>query len=100
MKKIFYSCIFIFLFSCASLQEAGKALRNEKSTTTDEFLVKKKEPLIMPPDLNEVPKPRSLKEKKQNEEDKIKKILKMPQTNDKKFKSGSTEDFIIDKIRK
>ena len=42
MKKIFYSCIFIFLYSCASLEEAGKALRNEKSNTTDEFLVKKR----------------------------------------------------------
>ena len=101
MKKIFYSFAFVFIFSCASLQEAGKALRNEKSATTDEFLVKKKEPLIMPPDLNELPEPRSLKEKKQNEEDKIKKILKMPQTDEKKLKSSSsTEDFIIDKIRK
>ena len=70
MKKIFYSCIFIFLYSCASLEEAGKALRNEKSNTTDEFLVKKKEPLIMPPVLNEVPEPQYIKEKKQKEEDK------------------------------
>ena len=100
MKKIFYSCIFIFLYSCASLEEAGKALRNEKSNTTDEFLVKKKEPLIMPPDLNEVPEPQSIKEK-QKEEDKIKKILKIPQTkNRNQSSSSSTENLIIDKIRK
>ena len=101
MKKIFYSCIFIFLFSCASLEEAGKALRNEKSNNTDEFLVKKKEPLIMPPNLDEVPEPLSSKRKKQNEENNIKQILKMPQSvNNKKNSNSSTEDSIIDKIRK
>ena len=30
------------LNSCSSLGEAGKVLRNEKSTSTDEFLIKKK----------------------------------------------------------
>ena len=41
MKK-FFTAAYLFLYSCASLEEAGKALRNEKSNTTDEFLVKKK----------------------------------------------------------
>ena len=102
MKNIVFSIIaFIVLVSCSNLQEAGKVLRNEKTKTTDEFLVKKKEPLIMPPDLDKIPEPESLKNKKENEEEKIKKILKVPETSVKKNNSNSsTEELIIDKINK
>ena len=102
MKNINLLSIFLmFLVSCAGFNEAGKVLRNEKTTNTDEFLVKKKEPLIMPPNLDEVPEPLSSKRKKQNEENNIKQILKMPQSvNNKKNSNSSTEDSIIDKIRK
>tara|TARA_B100001057_G_scaffold467406_1_gene525519 strand:- start:967 stop:1275 length:309 start_codon:yes stop_codon:yes gene_type:complete len=102
MKKInLFILILLLLTSCAGLKEAGKVLRNEKTTSTDEFLVKKKEPLIMPPNLDEVPEPLSVKRKKQNEDDNIKKILKMPRSvNNKKKSNSSTEDSIIDKIRK
>ena len=102
MKNIVFPIIvFIALVSCSNLQEAGKVLRNEKTKTTDEFLVKKKEPLIMPPDLDNVPEPESLKNKKENEEEKIKKILKVPETSVKKNNSNSsTEELIIDKINK
>ena len=34
--------IITFLASCTGIKNAGKVLRNEKVTTTDEFLVKKK----------------------------------------------------------
>ena len=42
MKKIYILLISLFtLNSCGGFKEAGKVLRNEKTTTTDEFLVKK-----------------------------------------------------------
>ena len=102
MKNIFFSIIVLaFLVSCSNFQEAGKVLRNEKTQTTDEFLVKKKEPLIMPPDLDKIPEPESLKNNKENEEEKIKKILKIPKSSSVKNNSNSsTEDSIIDKINK
>ena len=56
--------------------DAGKVLRNEKTKTTDEFLVKKKEPLVFPPDYNELPKPGTKKKIKPKIDDDIKKILK------------------------
>ena len=101
MRYLIYLFL-LFLLSCNSLQEAGKVLRNEKTNTTDEFLVKKKEPLIMPPDLNEVPEPDTIKTKKEkNDEEKIKEIFKMPKSESTNIKSNSsTEDLIIDKIRK
>ena len=36
----------------------------KKLKTTDEFLVKKKDPLVLPPDYNKIPEPGSLKKKK------------------------------------
>ncbi len=102
MRKInFLIIIFFILVSCSGLKEAGKVLRNEKLTTTDEFLVKKKEPLILPPDYTELPIPGSLLEKKVDEEEKIKKILKAPrEINTNQKKNSSIEGSIIEKIRK
>ena len=42
------------LTSCGSVK---KAFNNEKKNSSDEFLVQKKSPLVMPPDYNELPNP-------------------------------------------
>ena len=75
-------------------------MRNEKTTTTDEFLVKKKEPLVLPPNYNELPEPNSLKKQEIGEDEKIKKILKSS-TSTKENKKGitSVEKKIIDRIK-
>ena len=55
----------------------------------------------MPPDLNKIPEPQSIKNNNQNEENKIKNILKMPSSSvNKKNSNTSTEDSIIDKINR
>ena len=77
MFRIYLLLLICFLTSCSSFNEAGKILRNEKITTNDEFLVKKKEPLILPPDYKKMPVPGSVL-KENNEKEKIKKILKAP----------------------
>ena len=91
----------LILLSCAGFQDAAKVLRNEKINSTDEFLVKKKEPLVLPPDYSKIPEPGSLSKKKEvKNEDRIKKILKAPSTRDSnKNNSSSVEETIIDKIR-
>jgi hypothetical protein len=43
-----------FLLGCQSLQ---KSFVPTKKTGSDQFLVKKKSPLVMPPSYNELPKP-------------------------------------------
>ncbi len=103
MKKIIFLIIALFaLNSCGSLKDTGKILRNEKITNTDEFLIKKQEPLILPPDYNEIPTPGSLSKKNQSDNSKIKKILKSPQEKsiNNKSQSSSVEDRIINRIRK
>ena len=71
MKKINFLLITLFLTtSCGSFKEAGKVLRNEKQSSTDEFLVKKREPLILPPEYDKIPEPNSdtKSEKEKNDE--------------------------------
>ena len=49
----------ILLVSCG---DVGKALRNEKTITTDEFLVKRG-PLVLPPNYEEIQKPDTIYKK-------------------------------------
>ena len=94
--------VYFLLISCGTLGESGKVMRNEKIKTTDEFLVKKRNPLVLPPDYENIPEPGSISDKKDNnEEENIKKILKAPKTEDaSKNKPSSIEESIIDRIRK
>ena len=48
-KKIILLSFLYILTSCGTLKEAFK---NQKKDSSDEFLVEKKSPLIMPPDYN------------------------------------------------
>ena len=101
MKNIRILLITFLLFvSCAGLKDAGKVLRNEKITTTDEFLVKKKDPLVLPPDYDKIPEPGTISKKKIDEEDKIKNILNAPKVENEKKQSSSIEESIITQIRK
>ena len=97
--KIKFILIIILLTGCGSFNEAGKALRNEKIKTTDEFLVQKKGPLVLPPDYKEIPAPETMIKKDENPKNKIKKILKAPKINSKPG-TKSLEKSIIEKITK
>tara|TARA_B100000963_G_scaffold278736_1_gene247170 strand:+ start:238 stop:546 length:309 start_codon:yes stop_codon:yes gene_type:complete len=92
--------LFVILYSCGGLKDAKRVLSNEKINNTDEFLVKKKEPLILPPDYDKIPSPDSKIENLDNKID-IKKILKAPKNetikSSEKFKS--LEKSILEKIK-
>tara|TARA_B000000609_G_C23995696_1_gene252198 strand:+ start:224 stop:535 length:312 start_codon:yes stop_codon:yes gene_type:complete len=103
MKNLtFILSIIILLTSCGGISDAGKVLRNEKIKTTDEFLVKKRNPLVLPPNYEEIPEPGTeLRKKKETDEENLKKILKAPKTdNMRQNKSSSVEESILYKIRK
>ncbi len=86
MKKLIF--LLILITGCNTFKDVGKVMRNEKTTTTDEFLVKKKEPLVLPPNYNELPEPNSLKKQEIGEDEKIKKILKSSTSTKKKQKGN------------
>ena len=61
MQKILNKIIIIIFFlitACASSwEDIKKGLGGAKRTSTDEFLVRKKEPLVMPPKWKNLPEP-------------------------------------------
>ena len=104
MKKIktvlISFCFLLLLNSCGSFSEVGKVMRNEKIKSTDEFLVKKRDPLSLPPDYDVMPEPGSINSKK-IDKNSIDQILKMP-NEEQSFKKGNAaiEESIINQIRK
>jgi len=102
-KLLILVCSFsILLNNCSSFSEAGKVLRNEKKAGTDEFLIKKKEPLTLPPNFSKIPKPDSIKKKVESEQNNIERILRMPESkpDSNQAKSSSTEESILNQIKK
>ena len=54
LKIFILFSLFLYLSSCGTVK---KAFSNQKKNSSDEFLVEKKSPLIMPPDYNKLPIP-------------------------------------------
>ncbi len=90
-------CIFVFLSSCSTLKEG---FTNQKKNNSDEFLVEKKSPLVMPPDYNELPIPNEEKTENTNE---IKSLISKSKNNEIKEnldeKNLSFENSILKKIK-
>ena len=57
-KKIIYILsLLLFLTSCGTFDSIKRGLTGEKRQSSDEFLIKKKDPLILPPDFDILPTP-------------------------------------------
>ena len=57
-KRVNYILLLVFLTSCANSWDSVKrGLTGTKKNSADEFLVKKKDPLILPPDFENLPTP-------------------------------------------
>ncbi len=66
-KFFLVSIIFIFLNGCGgSWGEFKETMSGQKVTNTDEFLIKKKDPLVLPPEYEKLPLPKTGKQKKSN----------------------------------
>jgi len=101
MKQFkFYILIAIVLLfsSCSSLKEG---FVNQKKNNSDEFLVEKKSPLVMPPDYNELPIPNE--ENISTESNEIKSLISKSNNGEIEDnfdeKSSSFEGSILEKIK-
>ena len=56
-KTIYILTIIFFVTSCETMHSAKRALTGEKKVSTYEFLIQKKDPLIFPPDYENLPTP-------------------------------------------
>ena len=100
MKKLKFLIFVLFLNACTSVEDAAKVLRNEKIQNTDEFLVEKRKPLVLPPDFSEIPEPGSITSNNNKKETNIKEILNVDEEKTQSSKSSSVEDSILKNIRK
>ncbi len=98
MYKIINLLIIIFFVtSCQSLQTAKKTLTGEKEFGTDEFMVQKKNPLILPPDYENLPTPDDEVSAKEEISDFEKTLGASIEENSSD--SSSAEESILKKIR-
>ena len=100
-KNFIFIFIFIFLSNCQGLSDFKKTMRGEKVNTTDEFLIKKKDPLILPPQYDELPLPKS-SDFQEKEENTVKSILRSGKNSETKKSSSisSLEKKILEELRK
>ena len=98
--KIF--TVSLLLFSCSGALDGFKFKR--KSTSGDEFLIQKKDPLILPPDFSKLPKPKERPETI-DEDINIKSVFDGDQSrsegnNDQNPSNSNIKKIISDKIKK
>ena len=97
-KKFLLLPILFFLISCGGgWKDFESAVTGEKKKTTDEYLIKKKDPLILPPDYKELPLPET--KKRQENSNRIESILSDTE-NSKKQKKSPLETSIEEELRR
>ena len=95
INKIFLVIILGLLSqNCSTIKEG---FSSQKKNSTDEFLVEKKSPLVMPPDYNELPIPNE--ENINEESNEIKSLISKSKNGEIDGKSSSFEGSILEKIK-
>ncbi len=98
-KISFYLSLVLLIFSCGTIKEG---FTNQKKNSSDEFLVEKKSPLVMPPEFNELPKPRNEIIQNNLEDNKIEKLLNSSEKSKISETSGDNvnlEQSLLEKIK-
>ena len=94
--------LLLLLLSCGIVKEG---FQNPKKKSSDEFLVEKKSPLVMPPNFNELPIPKKSQNDENSNDNKIKELLEDKETtiknnSDTTGMNNSLEENLIEKIKK
>jgi hypothetical protein len=109
MQKIFNKItiiIFLFITACASSwDDVKEGLGGAKRTSTDEFLVRKKEPLVMPPKWKNLPEPGGVmkSDDEVGEATDIEELIKLGKNKESSTNyeqgNGNLEESILKKIK-
>ena len=107
MKKFnlisFILITFLILPGCQTLK---KGFQSQKKNSTDEFLVEKKSPLVMPPEFSKLPSPEVIDNEAQElQNNDIKKLITNNENSESTIsnstkKNKNFENSILEKIRK
>ncbi len=93
MNRILIFCVLMMLISSCS------GMNSKRSQNSDEFLIQKKNPLVMPPDIDDLPKPKE--EGVVEEKNDFKDALGSKKVEDQSFNSStnsSLKESILKKI--
>ena len=103
-KKIFLVFLILNLLNgCQSIKDGLEG--NKKSKSAEEFLIQKKNPLVLPPDYSKLPLPKNVDKNKESIqgfdlEKKLKQNSNIKKKDSSQKITGSFEKTIIEKIKK
>ena len=94
---IFLNIAILILTSCTTIK---KGFQNPKKNSSDEFLVEKKSPLVMPPDFDELPIPKENINNTETENNNIQELIteNSSDNSDNIIENKDLETSILDKI--
>ena len=100
-KTIFLFALFFLISNCGGTWDSVKrGITGQKNTSTDEFLVQKKAPLILPPDYESLPTPSNNSIDDETESFDKTLIITSTESDTDFSSSGSAEESILNQIRK
>ena len=102
LKFFLMLSLYIFVSSCGTVTEA---FTNQKKNSSDEFLVEKKSPLVMPPDYNDLPVPNTQNNNVGENSNNIESLITNNEKGDKKNNNSegsgqNLEKTLLNKIKK
>ena len=102
MSKYKITILITFLFFLSGCGVVKEGFKSPKQKTSDEFLVEKKSPLVMPPEFNELPVPNSNSNISKKNEETIESLISNSETqtgNNRNNTDQNLEKTILDKIK-
>ena len=96
-KIVFFIMLSFLITSCESVREG---LTGSKNKSTDEFLVKKKDPLVLPPDFENLPDPSERKASVDEMTNFEKTLKKQAISESSSATENSVEESILNQIKK
>ena len=93
-----FTILSLFISSCNTVK---KAFDPERKNSSEEFLVEKKSPLIMPPNFNELPVPKSSNKKNEKNDNTIEDLISKSENKILENKKNTKQDLektILEKI--
>tara|TARA_B100000408_G_scaffold70740_1_gene54140 strand:- start:531 stop:836 length:306 start_codon:yes stop_codon:yes gene_type:complete len=96
-KIVFFMMLSFLITSCESIREG---LTGSKNLSTDEFLVEKKDPLVLPPDFENLPNPTERQVSVEEMTSFEKTLKKQTISESSSATENSVEESILNQIKK
>ena len=94
---IFLFLVILTTFGCTNVKNT---LSLQKKQGVDEFLIEKKNPLVLPPDFSKLPVPRDKNENEENEGIDLSKVLDQSKSSNETKSPSKIEKSISDLLKK